>query len=99
MPENYLILTRNGTIEMIEMIEMIVKDGHHRNAEEFSLYIERRAKRTGERYLDIINEYCDEEGLEPELIAKSISPSLKEKLKDECERLHLIKSDSYRLPE
>lgn len=80
-------------------VEMIFSDGEHRNAEEFSIHIEKTVLRTKERYLDTIMEYCVQKGIEPETIAKSLTPSLKEKLQAECEQFNLLKMKSARLPE
>lgn len=80
-------------------VEMIFSDGKFRNAEEFSLFVERQAVKTGERYLDIMMEYCADNDIEPETLAKSLTPSLKEKLQAECEQFNLLKGKTARLPE
>lgn len=80
-------------------VEIIFSDGKFRNAEEFSLFIEKQALKTGERYLDVLLEYCKDNDIEPETLAKSLTSSLKEKLQAECEQYNLLKHKSIRLPE
>lgn len=80
-------------------VEMIFSQGTFRTAEEFSVYVETTAVRKGERLLEVIMQYCDDLDIEPEVVAKSLTPSLKEKLQAECEVYNLLTTKSVRLPE
>lgn len=51
-----------------------------KSANEFSLYIEQVVREKRLSYMDAILEYCKENFLEPEDVAKLINKSLKDKL-------------------
>ena len=80
-------------------IEMIFSGGKYSNAQEFSIAMEKRAIETKDRYLDVILEYCEDNDIDPEMISKSLTPSLKEKIQAECESLNLLTTKSVGLPE
>jgi hypothetical protein len=51
-----------------------------KTANEFSLYIEQMVRDTKLSYMDAVLEYCKENYLEPEDVAKLINKSLKDKI-------------------
>lgn len=65
----------------------------------FSLDIEELVWQNDVSYMDAIIMFCESKGLEVELAAKLISPSLRTKIEIEAEGLNLIpKSNTARLP-
>lgn len=58
--------------------------------EQFSLSVEAIAK-AGNSYIDSILTYCEQTGIELEIIPKLISPALKTKLQNEAQDIHLLK--------
>lgn len=79
-------------------VEYLVTKGEFSNPEDFSIFIEREAKRKGIRYLETLMEYCENKDIDPSAVAKSITPSLKQKLQAEAEDLNLLKTKSKKLP-
>lgn len=67
-------------------------------ANDFSIFIEQKAVTLGATCLDIITEYCEEKDIDTSSVAVLITPSLKEKLREEAEQLNLIKKSSEKLP-
>lgn len=68
------------------------------NPTQFSLYIEQLVKKTGEPYLDTIREFCDENGVDYEDVAKLISPVLKQKIHDQAKLVYALpKNTTYTL--
>jgi len=58
---------------------------------EFSMFIEREAKKRKTTYLDMIVDYCQKKDIEMESITSIITPSLKEKIKFQSNELNLLK--------
>lgn len=79
-------------------IEYLMTKGEFQNAEEFSIHIEKEAKRRGIEYLEALLEYCEEKDIDPVSIAKSITSSLKQKIQAEAEQKNLLKTKSSKLP-
>jgi hypothetical protein len=69
-----------------------------RSPSEFSYFIEGTARRTKTSCIDILINFCLENEIESESIAKLINPSLKEKLESEAQELNLLKTKSTKLP-
>ena len=98
-------LLKGSTLEALEnadeeiTVEYILSRGRHKTPEDFSIFIEKTVQRTGERYLDALLDYCEENGIELESIAKSLTASLRQKIEAECESLNLLKTKNNRLPE
>jgi hypothetical protein len=65
-----------------------------RNANDFSLYVEKLSISSGETCTSIILSYCEQKDIEPEDIAKLVSRPLKEKLQLEMQSIGLIKKES-----
>lgn len=84
------------TIEVT--IEYLITKGEFNNPEEFSIFIEKEAKRKRIGYLEALLEYCDNKDIEPASVAKSITSSLKQKIQAEAEDLNLLKTKSPKLP-
>lgn len=90
--------TAKSGIDPILTIEYLMTKGEFQSSEEFSIHIEREAKRRKIDYLEALLEYCDEKDIEPVSIAKSITPSLKQKIQAEAEQKNLLKTKSTKLP-
>ena len=56
----------------------------------FSLEIEKLSKEKKLNYIDSILEYCEQFGLEVELVPKLLSEPLRIKIRSEAEKLHVI---------
>jgi len=65
--------------------------------EQFSKRIETMAQESGEDLFDVILEYCEETGMEPETANKLISESLRSKLFEEAKSNNVIKGVSLGL--
>ena len=57
-----------------------IRNEMFKTANEFSLYIEQMVRDTKLSYMDAVLEYCKENYLEPEDVAKLINKSLKDKI-------------------
>lgn len=87
-----------NTEEPILTIEYLMTKGEFKNSEEFSIHIEKEAKRRNIDYLEALLEYCEEKDIEPTSVAKSITSSLKQKIQAEAEQKNLLKTKSTKLP-
>lgn len=79
-------------------IEYLITKGEFNNPEEFSIFIEREAKRKRIGYLETLLEYCENKDIDPSSVGKSITTSLKQKIQAEAEDLNLLKTKSPKLP-
>ena len=61
-----------------------------KNANDFSLYIEQMVKDKRINYMDAVLEYCKENFLEPDDVAKLINKSLKEKIAIDMQELNFL---------
>jgi hypothetical protein len=61
-----------------------------KTANDFSLYIEQVVKDKRITYMDAVLEYCKENFLEPDDIAKLINKSLKEKIAIDMQELNFL---------
>jgi cell division ATPase FtsA len=61
-----------------------------KNANDFSLHIEQIASTSNINYMDAVLEYCRENQLEPEDIAKLINKSLKDKIEMDFRELNYL---------
>ncbi len=69
-----------------------------RTPSEFSYFIESTSRKTKTSCIDILINFCIENEIESESIAKLINSSLKEKLESEAQELNLLKTKSTKLP-
>jgi len=60
----------------------------------FSMMIEDRASKLGTTHLEVIMDYCESTGLEPEVAAVLVNQSLKSKLEDEARDLRFLPKGS-----
>lgn len=58
----------------------LIRNEMFKTANEFSLHIEQMVRDTKLSYMDAVLEYCKENYLEPEDVAKLINKSLKDKI-------------------
>lgn len=65
---------------------------------QFSQMIERRAIETGCTHIEAIVAYCEETGLEIEMVKLLINQQLKKKIEDEAKNLRLLPGRSAKLP-
>jgi hypothetical protein len=61
-----------------------------KTANEFSLFIEEMVKNKNLSYMDAVLEYCKENYLEPEDVAKLINKSLKDKIEMDFRELNYL---------
>ena len=61
-----------------------------KNANDFSLHIEQIASTSNINYMDAVLEYCRENQLEPEDVAKLINKSLKDKIEMDFRELNYL---------
>jgi KaiC/GvpD/RAD55 family RecA-like ATPase len=61
-----------------------------RSANEFSLHIEQIVREKRITYMDAVLEYCKENFLEPDDVAKLINKSLKEKIAMDMQELNYL---------
>jgi len=61
-----------------------------KNSNEFSLYIEQVVKEKKLSYMDAVLEYCKENFLEPQDVAKLINKSLKDKIEMNFRELNYL---------
>lgn len=61
-----------------------------KNSNEFSIHIEQTAKEKRMTHMDAVLEYCKENSLEPEDVAKLISKSLKDKIEMDFRELNFL---------
>ncbi len=60
----------------------------------FSLYVETEAQKSDTTYLDIITDFCEKNDIEFDVISKYITPNLKQKIRNESERLRYYKKST-----
>jgi len=97
-PHIYLenIMKDDETVELT--VEYLVTKGEFNNPNDFSLYIEKEAKRKNIGCLEALIEYCEKKDIDPISVAKSLTSSLKQKIQAEAEDLNLLKTKSGKLP-
>ena len=61
-----------------------------KNANDFSLHIEQIVATSNVNYMDAVLEYCKENYLEPEDVAKLINKSLKDKIEMDFRELNYL---------
>lgn len=62
-----------------------------RNANEFSLFIEDKARNSKLTYLDIVLDYCKENDIDPDSLKSLINQQLKDKIRIDAEESNLMK--------
>lgn len=78
-------------INQSEQLSTIYKNlNMFKTANEFSLYIEQLVKDKKLSYMDAVLDYCKENFLEPEDVAKLINKSLKEKIALDMQELNYL---------
>jgi len=60
----------------------------------FSRAIEKLSNNENINYIDAICHYCEETGLEVELASALLSPSLRDRIREQAENLNLIRKES-----
>ena len=79
------------TIDNIELTDEFVITKQFRNANDFSLFIEEKARNSKLNYLDIVLDYCKENDIDPESLKTLINPQLKDKIRIDAEESNLMK--------
>ena len=70
--------------------EKALEDMYIQNPIKFSTEIERVHKETGESYIESVIQYCAEESIDLDMVAKLITTNLKEKIEAEASRLNFL---------
>ena len=65
-------------------------DTMFKNSNEFSLYIEQVVREKRLSYMDAVLDYCKENFLEPDDVAKLVNKSLKEKIAMDMQELNYL---------
>ena len=73
------------------MLDIMEPKRLFQTANEFSMYIEKLAVEEGIPCYNALLNYCEEQDLDPEEVAKSVSKQLKDKLEVEFADLGLLK--------
>lgn len=64
------------------------------NSKKFSLIIEGIVKEKKITYMDAVVSYCEKNDIDPSSIGPLVNKSLKEKIKEEAEKLNLVEKSS-----
>lgn len=72
-------------------IEFIITKGEFEDASQFSKYVEASAERRKITYLEAMIDYCESKQIEPQTLAKSLTPELKKKIQREGEGLNILR--------
>jgi len=64
------------------------------NSKKFSLIIEDIVKEKKITYMDAVISYCEKNDIDPSSIGPLVNKSLKEKIKEEAEKLNLVEKSS-----
>jgi len=64
------------------------------NSKKFSLIIEGIVKEKKITYMDAVISYCENNDIDPSSIGPLVNKSLKEKIKEEAEKLNLVEKSS-----
>ena len=84
-------MNMQNLIKQSEQLNTIYKNlNMFKTANEFSLYVEQLVKEKKLSYMDAVLDYCKENFLEPEDIAKLINKSLKEKIAIDMQELNYL---------
>lgn len=98
MPPKDDLVTVANKDSAVMTIEYLLTKGEFQSSEEFSVFIEKEAKRRKIDHMEAIMEYCDSRNIDPPSVAKSITSSLKQKIQAESEQKNLLKTKSTKLP-
>ena len=79
------------TTDAIELTDEFAITKKFRNANEFSLFIEDKAKDSKLSYLDLVIDYCKENDIDPDCLKSLINQQLKDKIRIDAEESNLIK--------
>jgi len=64
------------------------------NSKKFGLLIEDIVKKKKITYMDAVISYCEENDIDPSSIGPLVNKSLKEKIKEEAQKLNLVEKSS-----
>ena len=84
-----MILTMNASD--IELSDEFAITKQFRNANDFSLFIEDKARNSKLSYLDIVLDYCKENDIDPDSLKSLINQQLKDKIRIDAEESNLMK--------
>lgn len=73
-------------------LEQAAEEANLITPDAFSQMIEKRAHETGDPIMELIIEYCEESGMEPESAARLINRPLRERIECEAMRRNLFKT-------
>lgn len=75
----------------IELSDEFAITKQFRNANDFSLFIEDKARNSKLSYLDIVLDYCKENDIDPDSLKSLINQQLKDKIRIDAEESNLMK--------
>ena len=64
------------------------------NSKKFGLIVEDIVKKKKITYMDAVISYCEKNDIDPSSIGPLVNKSLKEKIKEEAEKLNLVEKSS-----
>jgi hypothetical protein len=87
-------ITRSNMQEMQAVLtDEFVITKEFASANEFSMFIEQSAIEEGMDLIDVILNYCEEKDIDPDVTAKLVTKSLKEKLAVEFTERNMLRND------
>lgn len=84
-------------LDSIAMTDAYVLTKRFKTSEEFSKYIETTAMKRGEPLIHTVLEFCEMNDIDENIIAKLISPSLKDKIQVEAQEDRKMESEDGQL--
>jgi len=64
-------------------------------AQEFSVFIERKAVQRKISLMEALLEYCEDRDVDPSAVSALITPALKKRIQCDAEQLHLLKPNKH----
>jgi len=92
------LIVDNDMTDTSKMTDVFLITKQFKTQVEFSQHIEKQAYNTKNPLIDCLVDYCQRQEIEIESVRKLLTPSLKEKVKEEAETLNLMKEKTGKLP-
>lgn len=92
------LIVDNDMTDTSKMTDVFLITKQFKTQVEFSQYIEKQSYNTKNPLIDCLVDYCTKQEIEIESVRKLLTPSLKEKIKEEAENLNLMKEKTGKLP-
>jgi len=88
-----LIIDNDMTTDTTTVSDVFLITKEFKTSADFSQFIERTAAKNKSGFIEVLVEYCVKQEIEIESIKKTLTTSLKEKIKAEAESLNLLKGE------